>query len=306
VDILLVTNMYPQEGKRSWEGSFIKEQVDAVIKSDSHIDYELVHIKAKFSGGSNLQYFLAPFLIFWKFMKKKYTYIHCHHAFCVFVSFFLFKRIIYTVHEGELNNSRTSILIKLAIFLSHKCIYVNYQEYKRSNHPRRYFIPCGIDFDLFTPEKKNIEKTIFFPADPFREEKNAFLLKDIEPELRMHYPDFKVVYGGNILRKDMPIIMNNSFIVISIGKFESDGLVGKEAMALNVPLISTNVGNAAYYLNDESGIVIRPNSISLLAAIKSICNKRDDYTFGRARLKKLKIDSKSTAKKIISVYSDCK
>ena len=259
--------MYPQEGKRSWEGSFIKEQVDLVVKLDDQISYDLVHIKAKFSGGSNLEYLLAPLIIFWKLCKKNYTYIHCHHAFCVLICFFLFKKIIYTVHEGELNNSRTSFLIKLAILLSYKCIYVNYTEYKNSKHPRRYFIPCGVNFDLFTPDKetKKVNATnIFFPADPLREEKNAALLKDIESEIGVLYPDLQVVFGGSILRKDMPAIMRDSFMVISIGKFESDGLVAKEAMALNVPLISTNVGNAAYYIDDKSGIIIEPNSLSLL------------------------------------------
>jgi len=297
--------MYPQQGKRSWEGSFIKEQVDEIVELNPQINYDLMRIKAKFSGGSNLNYITAPFIIFWKTIKKNYTFIHCHHAFCVLVCFFLFKKIIYTVHEGELNNSSTSFLIKLAILLSHKCIYVNYNEYKKSKHPKRYFIPCGINFDFFMPDNKakvRQSKTIFFPANPLREEKNAALLKNIEAEIKVLFPDFNIVYGGNILRKNMPIIMGDSFMVISIGKFESDGLVAKEAMALNVPIISTNVGNAAYYIDNKSGILIEASSSSLLTAIKSICKTRSDYVFGRNRLNILKVDSKSTAKKVLSVY----
>jgi glycosyltransferase involved in cell wall biosynthesis len=298
--------MYPQEGVRSWEGSFVKEQIDEVVKLEPEINFDVVHIKAKFSGGSNLQYIFAPFLILWKFIQKKYTYIHCHHAFCVLVCFFLYKKVIYTVHEGELNNSKTSFLIKLAILLSHKCIYVNFNEYKNSNHPRRYFIPCGIDFDFFTQDKqykKTQSRKIFFPADPSRKEKNAVLLKSIEAKITELYPNFKVEYGGSILREDMPNAMRNSFMVVSIGKFESDGLVAKESMALNIPVISTDVGNASYYIDSNSGILIKPNSSSLLTSIKSICDNRENYTLGRDRLKLLKVDSISTAKKILSVYS---
>jgi glycosyltransferase involved in cell wall biosynthesis len=182
---------------------------------------------------------------------------------------------------------------------------VNYKEFANSKHPRRYFIPCGIDFDFFSPEKeltKTQNNKIFFPADPLRKEKNACLLKSIEPKIKELYPNLQVEYGGDVLRKNMPSMMRASFIIVSIGKFESDGLVAKEAMALNIPLITTDVGNASFYVDNSSGILISPNPASLLSAITSICENRSSFVSGRTRLKALKIDSKSTAEKILSVY----
>lgn len=300
--ILLVTNMYPSEGDVSWRGSFVREQVVAVEEQSENIKYDIFHIKGRVSRGSNLNYLLAPFAIFKKVLKGSYDIIHCHHAFCVLVSFFFRKKIIYTVHEGELNNHITSLAIKLAILLSHKVIYVNKSEFDKSKHKCKYFLPCGIDFSMFKPSELPSENYILFPADPARQEKNASMLKCIEDEVKLAFPSVSFIYGGCIPRENMPKVMRKALIVITIGKFESDGLVLKEAMASNSPVISTNVGNSAFYLDDGSGLICDANSISLFNSIVEVINNRHKYTHGRLRLESLSVDQDNTAKKLIDIY----
>jgi teichuronic acid biosynthesis glycosyltransferase TuaC len=294
--------MYPSDGDISWRGSFVKEQVKAVQAANDKFSFDVYHIKGRISGGSNLNYLLAVFGVLRKVLFGSYDFIHCHHAFCVISSAFSSNKIIYTVHEGELNNSITSSIIKLAILLSHTVIYVNQAEFDKSLHKNKHFLPCGIDFSLFKPAESISENYILFPADPARLEKNALMLKSIENEIQLLFPEIKFVYGGDIPREDMPNVMKKALAVITIGKYESDGLVLKEAMASNVPVISTNVGNSAYYLDDSSGLICESTCTALFASIREVLSERQRFVFGRERLASLSVDQRSTALKLIDIY----
>lgn len=301
-NVLLVTNMYPSEGDHSWRGSFVKEQIESIQSVHEKINFDIVHIKGRVSGGGNWSYFKAICQVFKKVLKNDYNLIHCHHAFCVLISILTFKPVLYTVHEGELNNSWTSIVIKVAIFFSNKVIYVNKNEYERSCKKEKAFIPCGIDLKRFRPYSEKPERVLFFPADPSREIKNARLLMSIEAQLMSEYPEFNIKYGGDVPREKMQDVMAKVFLVISIGKFESDGLVAKEAMASNVPLVSTDVGNVKYYLGDRAGIIIAENSDELLMAIRMIIENRENYVYGRELLIEKGAEMRDAARKVISFY----
>lgn len=294
--------MFPSEGDVSWRGSFVKEQVDMSNIHNDNINYDVLHIKGRVCGGSNLNYLLAPFTVIKKMLLSRYDAIHCHHAFCVLISFIFFRKIIYTVHEGELNNHKTSFLIKLAILISNKVVFVSHSEYKRSKHSKKFFLPCGINFSLFKGEGVHHDNYILFPADPNRPEKNAEILKRAENIILSRHPDISFIYGGNIPREKMPDLMQRALLVVTIGKFESDGLVLKESMALNVPVISTDVGNASYYLNENSGLICSASVESLTKSIFSILEKRPSYLGGRERLSLLNVDQESTVKKLAEIY----
>lgn len=300
--------MYPSEGDVTWRGSFVKEQVEAVksIDFEDQLDLSVFHIKGPISNGTNLNYIKAFFKLSYLFLNNKYDIIHCHHAFCVLLCIFQSRRIVYTVHEGELDHAKTSPLIKLAISLSNKVIYVNKSAYLGSKKTKKHFVPCGIDFDRFDSATlfDDSRYYILFPADPNRPEKNANLLKSISESLKKDFPGLDIIFGGNIPREDMPKVMLGAKIVITIGKFESDGLVLKEAMALNVPVISTDVGNAKFYLDDSSGLLCEETSDDLYKKIVMILNNHSDFRSGRQRLLNLGVSQRDTAAKILSIYNE--
>ncbi|ENS5357168.1 glycosyltransferase family 4 protein [Vibrio cholerae] len=298
--VLVVTNMYPSDGDVSWRGSFVKEQVDS-CKKIGPVEIDVFHIKGKVCGGNNINYVLAHFKIAYLMLKNKYDIIHCHHAFCVIVAIFFFRRIIYTVHEGELNNHFTSHLIKAAILISKYSIFVSRLEFERSKKKNKIFLPCGIDFDYFELKEQEYINQVLFPADPKRTEKNSWIIESIENRLKAEF-GITVFYGGKIPRNQMPERMRESLCVLSCGKFESDGLVVKEAMALNVPIISTNVGNSKYYVDETCGVIIDPTSESLYSAIKNVFYNRDLYTNGRSKLDSLNISSNAVAMELLSIY----
>jgi len=312
--VLIVTNMYPRQGDVSWRGGFVKDQVDAYKKSTPSAQIDVYHIKAKISGGTNLSYLKALFEITYKALFGKYDVIHSHHAFCTLLCLFGRRKLVYTVHEGELNNKKIrSALIKLAIWLSDTAIYVSQSEFNKSTKNKKHLLPCGVNHIVFTPaeepnkikdqlglpQNKNI---ILFPADPNRPEKNADVLKEVEKNATSLNHDCLFIYGGTIDKCEMQKYMQASDIVVSIGQYESDGMVIKEAIACNTPVLATNVGNATLYVNKNNGILVEatPNDIS--RAINTLLSNNQSYRHGREHLLMLGQNMERVSESLNKIY----
>lgn len=312
--ILIVTNMYPSEGDVSWRGSFVKEQIEAYRQQYRDSEIHVFHIKGKISGGSNTNYITCFPLLTWKLLFGKYDIVHCHHAFCVLLCLPWFYRIIYTVHEGELNNtSLRSKLIKLAIHLSKIPVFVSRKEFERSSKKHKKLLPCGVDFNTFTPAPNKTElrhelnfpldkAVVLFPADPNRPEKNASILRAAELLAQNDGKQWLFIYGGKIPKENMPKWMAAADVVVSIGQYESDGMVIKEAIACNTPVLSTDVGNSSYYIDDSCGILVTADPQSVYDGLNILTNNSRQFIYGRERLKTLEQDIHSVAENLDKIY----
>lgn len=309
--------MYPSSNDVSWRGSFIKEQVDSLRFMYPELDIDVFHIRGSISGGSNYNYLRRlPHLLF-KIFFGGYDIIHCHHSFCALLCLPRAWKYIYTVHEGEINEGGwRSWAIKTAIFFSKSAVYVSRSEYSRSKHRKKHFLPCGVNFDLFRPapdldrlrQRFGLslnDQVILFPADPNRPEKNAFLLRDAEKLARSRSQHWTVVYGGKIPKELMPMWMAASDVVVSVGRFESDGMVIKEALATNTPVVSTDVGNSREYIGATNGLIVPGTAEGVYEGISTILADIDRYRNGRDQLRLLGIDMNSTAAKLFSIYYSC-
>ncbi|WP_223510950.1 glycosyltransferase [Pseudomonas sp. BF-R-05] len=313
--ILVVTNMYPSEGDVSWRGSFVKEQIDSYknLYPDAIID--VFHIKGKVSGASNFNYILSTPPLIKKLLFGRYKIVHCHHAFCALLCVPWFYRLIYTVHEGELNNtSWRSRIIKAAIHISKIPIFVSHKEYLKSSKKNKQFLPCGVDFEVFKPitnkEKSKTELNlptdkaiIFFPADPNRPEKNAAVLKMVESIALKKNKPWVFIYGGTIPKNEIANWMATADIVISIGKYESDGMVIKEAIACNTPILSTDVGNSRFYIDDNCGMIVHADSNQIYQSIEKIMQNPKRFSFGREKLIHLNQDMQNATLQLNNIYN---
>lgn len=314
--VLIVTNMYPSEGDVSWRGSFVKEQVELYKSHNPDAKVDVFHIKGKVSGGRDFNYLAALPSLIRQLLFGRYDIVHCHHAFCVLLCIPWFFRLIYTVHEGELNHvSWRSAIIKVAIYLSRVPIFVSHNEFVRTRCKRKKFLPCGVNIELFMPVKSRgglksalgispLSFVVLFPADPRRPEKNANILKEVEIISAKKDRDWIYIYGGSIPRSEMPLWIAASDVVASIGRFESDGLVIKEAMACNTPVVATNVGNAKLYVSEGSGFIVKAEPCAVFDAIDYISAQPLNFAFGREKLISLGQDAQSTVKQLHAIYKE--
>jgi len=315
ISLTVLTNMYPSKGDVAWRGVFVKEQVDQLIKQFG-VNVTVCHIKGAISnGGSTLSYFKWFFLFPVYAIRKNFKLVHSHHFLCTFISKLCpYCRVVYTVHEGELQtNSFKSKLIRLAIKFSDTVIFVNKKMYDLSVHSKKHFLPSGINMDVFNEMDSHAARTrlglsseinyLLFPGSPNRKEKNAKFLIDFLKKEKQFVSNKKieVIWGGGIEYSEMSTYMSAVNILVSFSKFESDGMVFKEAMACNLPVITFDVGNAEMYFGDGfTGSVIDVKTSDFKEKIIYWLNA--GRTNGRNKLITLGMDNIEVTKKLYEIY----
>lgn len=128
---------------------------------------------------------------------------------------------------------------------------------------RTAVLPCGADLERFRPlpraEARSelgldpVGRYLLFPANPARPEKRhdraARLAADAEAEL---------LTGGGIDPDRMPLWINAANAVLLTSDYEGFGLVAVEALACDVPVLSTPVGVAPRVLAGVEGCLAAP------------------------------------------------
>jgi teichuronic acid biosynthesis glycosyltransferase TuaC len=129
--------------------------------------------------------------------------------------------------------------------------------------PGAAVLPCGPDLGRFQPLER-VEtrrqlgldpegRYLLFPADPSRPEKRhdraAELARACEAEL---------LTGGSIDPDEMPLWINAANAVLVTSDYEGFGLACVEALACDVPVLSTPVGIAPYALGGIDGAFCAP------------------------------------------------
>jgi len=171
-------------------------------------------------------------------------------------------------------------------------------------------VPNGVDFTVFKPVDRNYakeiagfdmaKKTVSFIADPKRYSKNYDLAMKAFSLVKYEDVELKVSY--NISPAKMVYYINASDVVLLTSRWEGSPNIIKEALACNVPIVSTDVGDVNELLAGVKGCFIVTNSPEDIAGKIEKALDYNDRTNGRDRIKHLEINS--VAKKIIDIYKN--
>ncbi len=171
-------------------------------------------------------------------------------------------------------------------------------------------LPNGVDIELFRPlDKKECrnklewewdKKYILFASNPARPEKNFVLAKQTIENLNNDKIELKVVY--DVDHKLMPIYLNAADVFLLTSKWEGSPNIVKEAMACNIPIVATEVGDIKYLFGNIEGYYYTdPDPNKLVEYINFVLNN-DIKPTGRQRIIDLNLDYDSFAEKLISIY----
>ena len=176
-------------------------------------------------------------------------------------------------------------------------------------------IPNGVDLDLFCERPMNEcrellgwdeeEFYVLFPGNPSRPEKNWDLAySSVEAAQQLTQRRITLVPLYNVFPSDVPLLINASNLVLMTSFSEGSPNVVKEALACNKHVISVNVGDVDITIGDLKGCaLVGYDSYKIGSQIAYILNTISCTVRGRDRLKGLKLDLDSVAKKIIEVYT---
>jgi teichuronic acid biosynthesis glycosyltransferase TuaC len=172
--------------------------------------------------------------------------------------------------------------------------------------PGSAVLPCGPDLTRFGARPRAEARRelgldpegsyLFFPANPARAEKRhdraAALAATCGAEL---------LTGGSIEPEQMPLWLNAANAVLVTSEYEGFGMAAVEALACDVPVLSTDVGIAPYALRGIEGCLCAPFDVSAWAAVaRPHLGAADPRVSGAARAATL--SAAAMAERVIEAY----
>ena len=247
---------------------------------------------------------------------NNFDLIHAHYSMSAFVASLAgAKPLVVSLMGSDVKSERYfKSIIKMFNKLFWSKIIVKSEDMKQSLGINSVeIIPNGVDFDKFKlknqQECKNqlgwdlSKKQILFVANPSRYEKNFNLANAAFDILSDTNIELKVL--KDVPNELMPVYHNAADIVLLTSLWEGSPNVIKEAMACNVPIVSTDVGDVKAVIGNTEGCYITsfdPKDVAKKIKMALEFAKIKGRTKGRERLNELGLDSESVAKRIIGVY----
>jgi glycosyltransferase involved in cell wall biosynthesis len=208
-------------------------------------------------------------------------------------------------------------LIKVNKFLARKVydfsIVKSSEMEEKLNLEKARVIPNGVDTDFHHPVDKNSckkalgldqdQKILLFLGNPARNEKNHPLAVKAVDSTKRSNAKLYTIYNKD--PSEVRLWMNAADVLLLTSYHEGSPNAIKEAMAINLPIVTTDVGDVRENLGELEGHYITSFQVQdvtekLDHALKF--SETKGHTNGRSRLLELGLDSDSIAKQIIEVY----
>jgi glycosyltransferase involved in cell wall biosynthesis len=177
---------------------------------------------------------------------------------------------------------------------------------------KRYtVIPSGLDLDLFRPMDKSEArhalgfplraKLVFFGGRPSVARKRYGLALSAFDLLKRQFPRARMIAAEDIEHAQMPLYMNACDVLLLTSLHEGSPNVIKEALACNLPIVSTDVGDVRQRIGDVDGCVVcRDDQIETIAAALEKVFHCDSPIAGREAV--LGLDERKITRDVVAVY----
>lgn len=285
-------------------------QGQSLRKNGVELSYYLIEGSGPTSYLNSLIYLLRN--------KKKFRSIdifHAHYSLSAYVATFAFMRpLVVSLMGSDVHGS--SYIRKFNRFMAVSFWNSTIVKSERMKINLRYqnaeVIPNGVDMDMFKPldRMKSREKSGFysntkiiaFIANPNRYEKNFELAQKSVDHYNAENPNSPIELRviDRIEHHQVPIYINASDVVLLTSRWEGSPNIIKEAMACNVPIVSTDVGDVKEVIGKTEGcFVCSSDHMEISSAVAEAL--KYDRTNGREQIAHL--DSRKIANLLVSIYN---
>jgi teichuronic acid biosynthesis glycosyltransferase TuaC len=281
VKILVISNMYPDRNhKYPYAGTFVKEQVEA-LSAMACVD---VHVIEGFRG---IAHYIRGFLVAWWFcLRGSYDVIHVHYgltaAFIAWLPERVKRKVVVTLHGGDILAAQ-GLPVQVAITrrsIMHAGLVLGVSD-EIAQAARPYaqqviVLPCGVDDDFFMPASSTNRTspiTVIFPGDPARAVKNYPLFAAVMEAFQQLYGPVSVVVLHQLTREQVRNAMQTGSAILMTSLSEGSPQVIKEALACDLAVVSSDVGDVQTMLHGVAGTAtfLRQSSPTEIAHLLHTC-----------------------------------
>jgi glycosyltransferase involved in cell wall biosynthesis len=306
--VLVVTNFVP-DASAPQRGRWVRDQVEEMRRLGISIEV------FDFPPGSR-QYMPATWQLRRLLRQQRFDLVHAHYGLPGWCARLAGARpLIISYHGTDVRHwlvgplsRRLAWRVDLAAAVSRALFAKEDGRPGLPPIPGSAVLPCGPDLGRFRAMPRNQARRelgldpdgryLLFPANPKRPEKRH----DRAVELARAC-DADLLTGGSIDPEQMPLWVNAANAVLVTSDYEGFGMTAVEALACNVPVLSTPVGIAPYALRGIAGALCAPFDPGLWAtAVKPLLNSPDPRVEGAARAASL--SAPRMAERTIVAYRD--
>ena len=263
--VLIVSNMYPSPSRPSY-GVFVADQV-AALRATGEVEVEVFHWDAR---RRPWRYALAALELALTTIDA--DVVHAHYGLSGVVALAAPRRLplVLTVHGRDCHHPVVRRLTGLVARRAAAVVAVSDELAEHCPFPVTQVIPPGVDLEKFRPlprreararlglEAAAGRRLVVFPADPQRPVMRFADARALVERLAAGGTDveLRAVFGRP--RAEMPLWLNAADAVLITSEREGYGLACVEALACDVPVMSTPVGVAPALLAGLEGCLCAP------------------------------------------------
>lgn len=315
--VLTVTGAYPAECKPHW-GTFIKSQVDSLIAQG--LEIEVIRPQP---GPMPVRYTSATLQVFFKTLTGRYDIVHGHYGlWCLVARLQWTTPVVASFLGSDLLGSpmadghyarKHALVVHISRWLSQRvdAVIVKSRQMRELIPARNVFIlPNGVDFEVFRPLPRADARAalgwnpdgyyVLFANDPGIPRKGFALAQSAIERLRARGLPAQLMVANGLPQRDVVLRMNASNALLLTSIHEGSPNVVKEAMACNVPVVSTDVGDVVQLIGRTAGCAVCPRDPDALAAALEVALRHTGPTTGRSDIAHL--DRAVVAHQVIAVY----
>ncbi len=294
-------------GRLSDTSPLVKNQGESLIKKGVDVDFFVV------DGSGIFGYLKAIPRLRKKIKEGGYDIVHAHYSFSAFAASLAgsFPLVVSLMGSDAYMSTFWRWCAHVFYYIRWDATIVKTKHMKDLlKMSKLYIIPNGVNMERFTLMEKNKarekikyfseKKLILFLADPKRSEKNFPLAKQVVDAL--NNPDIELMAVYNVSNELIPFYLNAADALLLTSKWEGSVNVVKEALACNLPIVSTDVGDVKLNISGVDGCYVCEQDVKDLAEKLNLALSFGQRTNGRQRIVELGLDSDTTADKLIEVY----
>lgn len=317
--VLVVTNLWPTEADPSY-GCFVRAQMESLRPLG--VEYDLLFINGR---ESRWNYARAARQLWKRLRINQYDLIHAHMALSGWVArcqMSLPLVVSFMGHDvsgkiggsdqiplyGRFCQASSYILARLV-----SGVIVKTAELKRQLRlDSAHIIPNGVDPNLFKPmdhaeARRELgldasRKLVLFPFDPARMLKRYDLVEAAVSRAKEQVPELEILRVQGLPQSQIPIYMNAADALVLASQSEGSPNAVKEALAVNLPVVTVDVGDTADLISGTEGNYVVPRDAEAMAAkIVEVC-RRGGRSQSREQIKRLSMEK--VAEQIVEVYAN--